>query len=184
MSGLTRQQATRTAAIACVLIALAAGTLAYLDTQARAGDVVLASTAVEGLGAVHEAALAPGNSVSYSNALEDNWAAIDLFLHSESRDALPEIAEPLEQSWTAFLVADELWRLAEAGETQPAVRDVYAGRWIADSVPAVSGMLVGEGDEARFDNTGLQAVQALVDFGAEQRLVAAVRVSNSLIELE
>lgn len=184
MNGVSGKQLIRAAVAIGILAALALGTVAYHRGQTRSADVVLASAAVEGLASVGEGAATSGGATMYSIALEDNWAAIDLFLYSESANSLPEIAEPVEQAWTAFLVADELWRLAEEGQLQPRIAEVYRGQQIVGSVPAVAGMLVGEGAEARFDNADMQVVRALFAFAGQQRMVAAVRVSNELTELE
>lgn len=184
MNGESGKQLIRAAAVVGILTALALGTVAYLSGQARSADVVLASAAVEGLASVGQAGAAAGGATQYSIALEDNWAAIDLFLHSESTESLPGIADPVEQAWTAYLVADELWRLAGDGQLQPRVADVHRGQQIVESVPAASGMLVGEGADTRLDNTDMQMVRALFEFATQQRMVAAVRVSNELTELE
>lgn len=168
----------RIVAVTAMLAFAAVATRAYLDASRLAGDVVLAEGAIEGLTFVGHAAVPIGESTPYSNALEDNWMAIDLYLHSETHDAYPDVTRHIDRSWTAYLVADGVWRLSEDGETQPRVSDVYAAEALVESIPALSAVVIGAGDDARFDNAGMKAVDALFAAAAEERSVAESMVRN------
>lgn len=153
---------------ALLVVLAAAGAYAYLEASRRPGDIVLASGVIEGLTLMDRAAsVAPQGSVAYSNALEDNMLAIELFLGSDTRDELPELTVLVERAWTAYLLADELWRLSDDGISQPRVSDVYAAEKVLEALPDLATLTVGEGAERRFDNTEMKAVRALFDAASE-----------------
>lgn len=152
----------RLVAVFLVLALVAVATSAYLNESRRPGDLVLADGVIEGLTLMGRAAfVSPDGPTPYSNALEDNMLAIELYLASDTRTRFPELTALVERSWTAYLVADELWRLAEAGVTQPLVSGVYAGDELVSSLPSLESVTVGEGEARRFDNTDMKAVGAL-----------------------
>lgn len=171
----TRERIMRVAISIAVLAVLAIGSAAYLARQAPVADVELGRLAVEGLTFVGSSATTMGPSVALSNSLEDNWAAIDLFLHSDARKPLPEVAAHVDNAWTAYRVADQLWRMYEDGEERPLVSEVYAADRVIAAVPALRATVTGAGADARFDNTGMRAVAAFFD----QARAETVRASAS-----
>ena len=173
----------RVVVIGVLVVVTVLATRAVLSTNRRAGDVYLASAAVEGLKAVGGSAIATGTVTGYSNALEDNWAAMDLFLRSNSQNALKDVASHVQASWTAYLVADQLWRMSDEGDTKPLVSQVYAATGLLASQPAFASTVTGQGASARFDNTDLKAVKALFAAAQAEQSVAAVLVSKSITEL-
>lgn len=156
-----------------VLVVTVIGTRLYLDSSRASGDVILAGSAVEGLTILDASAFAMGPSTPYSNAIEDNWATIDLYLDSASSERFPETTKHIAASWTAYLVADQLWRLSDEGATAPRVSEVYAASRLLEGAPELRSLVIGSGPDAHFDNTELKTVEALFKYGRAERATAA-----------
>lgn len=156
-----RRYVVRFALTAAVMAATLFATQAHLGGNKRLGDVALASAALSSLNQVGRSAVAMGDSGQYSLALEDNWAAIDLYLRSDSRSALDEVTGHVDRSWRAYLVADQLWRLSDEGVTDPLVSEIYDAEQLLEQSPTLATVVTGQGPAARFDNAELKAVKAL-----------------------
>jgi hypothetical protein len=164
----------RIGSLAVILAVLTLSTVLYAPSARRDGDLGLADAAMEGLLFVGRTAGIRGTvSTDYSNSLEDNFQAIDLFLHSDTRSRLEDVAVPVDESWLGYLVADQLWRLQEAGVEEPLVSEVYASASLLRAFPEMRAHVVGDGAQARFDNTDLKAVQALFELARRRRATAA-----------
>lgn len=163
-----------TVALVATLAIAAFATWAYAPVARRDGDLGLARGALEGLTFVGQAAsIGTGSSNDYSNALEDHYHAVDLLLHSDARRRLGEVAGAIDDSWLAYLVADELWRLQEQGIDRPLVSQVYGADRLLVAFPGLAGRVTGTGAEARIDDRGSAAMRAVFAFGRERREAAA-----------
>lgn len=178
-----RRYVVRFALTVAVLAATLFATQAHLAGNRRLGDVALASAALSSLNQVGQSAVAMGDSGQYSLALEDNWAAIDLYLRSDSRSTLDELTGHVDRSWRAYLVADQLWRLSDEGVTDPLVSEIYDAERLLEQLPALSAVISGEGAAARFDNTDFKAVKALFAQAQNERVTGTGLVNDMASEL-
>lgn len=166
------------AAVVTVLVLLAFGTGWYLDTQRPAGDRNLAKSAVEGLTFIAaQYANADGPHEMYASGLRIHHEPVDLYLGSDSAARVPEVTPHIVRSWDAYLVADELWRLHEDGQSQPHVADVPGAAELIEQTPELAALVADDGTGGVVDNTDLRAVRVLFEVAARERADASAALA-------
>lgn len=165
-------------ALALVVVLTATGTALYLRVERPYGDRKLARLAVLDLSIPTESYESLETSrATYTAELDDRQAFVDLYLHSDSAARLPEVTLHAGRAWRCYLVADQVWRLYEAGETRPLVADVYGAEELLLDVPDLAEAAVGSGGDARLDNEGLAFVRALFAVADSERDAAAAALA-------
>lgn len=174
MNDLRRIAPAQIAMLVLAALIAVAGTALYLSAERPYGDRRLARLAVLDLSIPAESiGSAEASRTAYSAELDDRHAFIDLYLHSASAERLPAVTVHAQRAWRCYLVADQMWRIAEAGEPQPLVADVYGADALLTDVPDLAALRVGVGAEARLDNRDLAFVRALFAAAAAERDAAA-----------
>lgn len=175
LPGLTTRQLAMLVVVAVLAVA---ATALYVSAERPYGDRKLARLAVLDL------AIPTGDYESvetsrapYTAELDDRQAFVDLYLHSDSADRLPEVTVHAQRAWRCYLVADQVWRLFEAGETNPLVAEVYGAEALLADVPELDAARVGDGEAARLDNTELAFVRKLFSVAAAERDAAATALA-------
>ena len=166
---LTRGQA---GALALVLVVSLAAAALYVGAERPYGDRRLARLAVLDLSiATEEYASLETSRAVYSAELDERHAFVDLYLHSDSADRLPEVTAHTRRAWRAYLVADQAWRLYEAGEARPLVAEVYGAEELLEEIPELA--VLRKNGEPQIDNEDLAFVRACFTVAAAERDAAA-----------
>ncbi|MHB9003604.1 MAG: hypothetical protein ACYC6C_06010 [Coriobacteriia bacterium] len=166
--------ARRLLVAASLTVALILGTGAYLDGSRPEGDRLLAKSALEGLTFMMvNYATTDGTVSSYSSGLAIHLEPIDLYLRSDSADRLPAITAHIDRAWRAYLVADQVWRLYDQGETRPRVIDIFGASELIAEEPTLQAAIITEGSDERLNNDDLAFVRLLFEVASRERSAAS-----------